>query len=54
MLHKSRIAIAAVCVSVTRIQAIRNLEEGSEEREYATLELDEWESLMMALAEASK
>lgn len=48
--HKSRIA----AVGVTRIQAIRNLEEGSEEREYATLELDEWESLMMALAEASK
>mmetsp|Transcript_26945 Transcript_26945/g.44203 ORF Transcript_26945/g.44203 Transcript_26945/m.44203 type:complete len:393 (-) Transcript_26945:75-1253(-) len=48
--HKNHIG----SIGVTRIQAIRNLKEGSEEREYATLELDEWESLMVALAEADK
>eukprot|EP00571_Detonula_confervacea_P014601 CAMPEP_0172308832 /NCGR_PEP_ID=MMETSP1058-20130122/9312_1 /TAXON_ID=83371 /ORGANISM="Detonula confervacea, Strain CCMP 353" /LENGTH=402 /DNA_ID=CAMNT_0013021341 /DNA_START=23 /DNA_END=1231 /DNA_ORIENTATION=+ len=39
-------------LGVNRIQAIRNLKEGSEEREYATLELEEWERMMVALAEA--
>jgi hypothetical protein len=29
------------------------LEEGSEERESATLELEEWENLLVALAEAT-
>lgn len=41
-------------LGVNRIQAIRNLKEGSEEREYATLELEEWERLMVALAETEK
>jgi hypothetical protein len=27
------------------------MEEGSEEREYASLELEEWERIMIALAE---
>lgn len=44
--HKNHIG----SIGVERIQAIRNLKKGSEEREYATLELDEWEALMMALA----
>lgn len=41
-------------VGVKRIQEIRNLKEGSEEREDATLELEEWEQLMVALSEADK
>ncbi|KAL7468821.1 hypothetical protein ACHAXS_009060 [Conticribra weissflogii] len=40
-------------LGVQRIQDIRKLEKGSEEYEMATLELEEWESLMIALAEAS-
>jgi hsp70-interacting protein len=39
-------------VGVRRIRAIRDLEDGSEEKESATLELEEWENLMVALAEA--
>ena len=39
-------------IGVKRIQAIRSLNEGSEERELATLELEAWETLMVALAEA--
>ena len=46
--HKDHIG----SLGVKRIQEIRNLKEGSEEREYATLELEEWEALMVALAEA--
>lgn len=41
-------------VGIARIQAIRNLKDGSEDREYASLELEEWESLMLALVEAKK
>lgn len=48
--HKDHIG----SIGVARIQAIRNLKEGSEEREYASLELEEWEGLMLALAEAGK
>jgi len=48
--HKNHIG----SIGVRRIQAIRELERGSEEREYATLELEEWETLMVALAQASK
>lgn len=43
--HKSNIA----SVGVTRIREIRALEEGSEDRDYATLELEAWEELMVAL-----
>lgn len=50
MHHKNNIG----SVGVARIQAIRSLQEGSEEREYAALELEEWERLMVALAEAGK
>ena len=39
-------------IGAKRIQAIRSLNEGSEERELATLELEAWETLMVALAEA--
>jgi len=39
-------------VGVRRIRAMRDLEDGTEEKESATLELEEWENLMMALAEA--
>lgn len=42
-----------VALGIRRIQEIRNLKEGSEEKEFATLELEEWESLMVALAEVS-
>ena len=41
-------------VGVARIQAIRNLKEGSEDREFASLELEEWERLMIAMAEAGR
>lgn len=37
-------------VGVRRIQEIRALEEGSDDRDYATLELDAWEELMTALS----
>ncbi|KAL3763194.1 hypothetical protein ACHAW5_005091 [Stephanodiscus triporus] len=46
--HKNHIGT----IGVRRIRAIRDLEEGSEEKESATLELEEWENLMVALAEA--
>ena len=39
---------------INRIEAIRNLKEGSEEREYATLELEEWEQLMVAFVEVEQ
>jgi hsp70-interacting protein len=45
--HKSQIA----SFGVRRIDCIRKMEEGSEEREYASLELEEWERIMIALAE---
>merc|ERR1712013_206746 len=48
--HKDHIA----SIGVFRIQTIRSLDGGSEEREYAALELEAWESLMVALAEAEK
>lgn len=48
--HKNNIG----STGVERIQAIRSLQEGSEEREYAALELEEWERLMVALVEAGK
>eukprot|EP00581_Thalassiosira_minuscula_P008310 CAMPEP_0183703088 /NCGR_PEP_ID=MMETSP0737-20130205/961_1 /TAXON_ID=385413 /ORGANISM="Thalassiosira miniscula, Strain CCMP1093" /LENGTH=365 /DNA_ID=CAMNT_0025929791 /DNA_START=130 /DNA_END=1227 /DNA_ORIENTATION=+ len=48
--QKDRIA----SIGMSRIQAIRNLKEGSDEKEYATLELEEWESLMVAVAETGK
>jgi len=37
-------------VGLKRIQEIRSLEEGSDERDYATLELEAWEHLMVAFA----
>ena len=37
---------------VKRIECIRQLEEGSDDREYASLELEEWENIMVALAES--
>jgi len=48
--HKSIVG----SLGVARIQAIRNLNDGSEDREYASLELEEWEALMLALAEAGR
>jgi len=45
--RKSQIA----SFGVKRIDCIRKMEEGSEEREYALLELEEWERIMIALAE---
>ena len=36
---------------VKRIACIRMMEEGSDEREYASLELEEWESIITALVE---
>mmetsp|Transcript_9453 Transcript_9453/g.17055 ORF Transcript_9453/g.17055 Transcript_9453/m.17055 type:complete len:389 (-) Transcript_9453:92-1258(-) len=48
--HMSHIGL----IGVERIGAIRNLKEGSEDWEYATMELEEWETLMVALVEASK
>ena len=39
-------------VGVKRIRAIQDLEDGSKEKESATLELEEWENLMVVLAEA--
>ena len=48
--HKDHIA----SIGVERIQDIRNLKDGSDEKEYAALELEEWEALMVALAEGGK
>ncbi|KAL7527901.1 hypothetical protein ACHAWF_002357 [Thalassiosira exigua] len=48
--HKDHIA----SIGVERIEAIRNLADRIEEREYAAMELDEWERLLVALAEAGK
>lgn len=45
--HKSQIG----SFGVKRIDCIRKMEEGSEEREYASLELEKWERIMVALAE---
>ncbi|KAL3759146.1 hypothetical protein ACHAWU_008598 [Discostella pseudostelligera] len=39
-------------IGVKRIQSIRSLKDGSEERELASLELEAWETLMVALADA--
>ena len=36
---------------IKRIECIRKMEEGSEDREYASLELEEWERIMVALVE---
>jgi len=44
--HKVNLGV----VGLKRIQEIRSLEEGSEERDYATLELEAWEQLMVAFA----
>ena len=44
--HKVNLGV----VGLKRIQEIRSLEEGSEERDYATLELEAWEKLMVAFA----
>jgi len=44
--HKNTIA----SVGVNQIQEIRSLEEGSDERDYATLELEAWEELLVALS----
>ena len=44
--HKSSIAT----LGIKRIQEIRALEEGSDDKDYATLELEEWEELMIALS----
>ena len=44
--HKDNLGV----VGLKRIQGIRSLEEGSEERDYATLELEAWEQLMIAFA----
>lgn len=46
--HKDRIG----SIGVNRIRAIRDLVGGSEEMESAALELEEWENLLVALAEA--
>lgn len=48
--HRDRLGAAGV----ERIAAIRQMAEGSEEREYASLELEAWESLLVALAEVEK
>jgi hypothetical protein len=40
-------------VGMRWIRAMQDLEDGTEEKESATLELEEWENLMMALAKAS-
>jgi hsp70-interacting protein len=48
--HKNQIG----SFGVKRIDCIRKMEEGSDEREYAALELEEWERIMVALAESSK
>jgi len=39
-------------IGVRRICAIQDLEDGSKEKESTTLELEEWENLMVVLAEA--
>ena len=44
--HKVNLGV----VGLKRIQEIRSLEEGSDERDYATLELEAWEQLMVAFA----
>ena len=46
--HKNQI----VSFGVKRIDCIRKLEEGSDDREYASLELEEWERIIVALAES--
>ena len=46
--HKDRLGAAGV----RRIAAIRGMAEGDEEREHAALELEAWEALLVALAEA--
>lgn len=46
--HKNQIG----SFGVKRIDCIRKMEEGSDEREYASLELEEWERIMVALAES--
>jgi hsp70-interacting protein len=45
-------SIAAV--GVKRIQEIRALEEGSDERDYATLELEAWEQFMVSLSKINE
>jgi len=37
---------------VKRIECIRKMEEGSDDREYASLELEEWERIIVALVES--
>lgn len=39
-------------LGVERIAAIRDMEEGTDEREYASIELEAWESMLVALAES--
>ena len=39
-------------LGIQRIKEIRNLKEGSEDKEYAMLELEEWESLMRGFGRA--
>lgn len=39
-------------LGVKRIDCIRKMEEGSEDREYASLELEEWERMIVALVES--
>lgn len=48
MQHKNSIG----SIGVKRIQTIHSLKDGSEERELASLELEAWETLMVALVEA--
>ena len=56
--HASKIILeqksSIVSVGIRAIQAIRDLKEGGEEREYASLELEEWENLMVTLSEAEE
>lgn len=48
--HRDRLGAGGV----RRIAAIRALPEGGEEREYASLELEAWEALLVALSEVDK
>mmetsp|Transcript_25065 Transcript_25065/g.50632 ORF Transcript_25065/g.50632 Transcript_25065/m.50632 type:complete len:419 (+) Transcript_25065:162-1418(+) len=51
IIHDNKNHLTAI--GVKRIQDIRKLEKGSDEYELAALELEEWENLMVAMAETS-
>lgn len=48
--HRDRLG----ATGVARVAAIRRMVEGSEEREFAALELEAWEALLVALAETER